>query len=68
MNYGAPIREQFHEVGTYAARILSGENPPRCRSSGPPALARALGIEVPPTATSDEVIAEAATSRIGSGD
>jgi putative tryptophan/tyrosine transport system substrate-binding protein len=57
MNYGALIREQFHEVGTYAARILRREKPAECRYSGPPALARALGIEVPPTATSDEVIA-----------
>ena len=27
MNYGADIREQFHQVGSYAARILRGENP-----------------------------------------
>jgi hypothetical protein len=27
MNYGAIIREQFHEVGSYTARILRGEKP-----------------------------------------
>jgi len=39
MNYGALIREQFHEVGTYAARILRGEKPAECLYSGPRALA-----------------------------
>jgi putative ABC transport system substrate-binding protein len=34
MNYGANIREQFHQVGTYAARILRGKRPPTCRCNG----------------------------------
>jgi putative tryptophan/tyrosine transport system substrate-binding protein len=66
MNYGALIREQFHEVGTYAARILRGEKPADMPIQRPTRLgfvlnlntARALGIEVSPTllALADEVI------------
>jgi putative tryptophan/tyrosine transport system substrate-binding protein len=66
MNYGALIREQFHEVGTYAARILKGERPADMPIQRPTRLgfilnlntARALGIDVPPTllALADEVI------------
>jgi putative tryptophan/tyrosine transport system substrate-binding protein len=66
MNYGALIREQFHEVGTYAARILRGEKPADMPIQRPTRLgfvlnlntARALAIEVPPTllALADEVI------------
>ncbi len=66
MNYGAIIREQFHEVGTYTARILRGEKPADMPVQRPTKLgfvlnlktARELGIEVPPTALSlaDEVI------------
>jgi putative ABC transport system substrate-binding protein len=66
MNYGAIIREQFHEVGSYAARILKGEKPADMPVQRPTKLgfvlnlktARALGIEVPPTLLSlaDEVI------------
>jgi ABC-type uncharacterized transport system substrate-binding protein len=66
MNYGALIREQFHEVGTYAARILKGEKPADMPVQRPTRLgfvlnlstARVLGIEVPPTllALADEVI------------
>src|SRR5207237_6229091 len=56
MNYGALIREQFHEVGSYAARILRGEKPADMPVQRPTKLgfvlklktARALGIEVPP--------------------
>jgi putative ABC transport system substrate-binding protein len=66
MNYGANIREQFHLVGTYAARILRGEKPADMPVQRPTRLgfvlnlktARALGIEVPPLllALADEVI------------
>jgi putative ABC transport system substrate-binding protein len=66
MNYGANIREQFHEVGTYTARILRGEKPADMPVQRPTKLgfvlnlktARELGIEVPPTVLSlaDEVI------------
>lgn len=66
MNYGANIREQFHLVGTYAARILRGEKPADMPVQRPTRLgfvlnlktARALGIEVPPSllALADEVI------------
>jgi putative tryptophan/tyrosine transport system substrate-binding protein len=66
MNYGALIREQFHAVGTYAARILRGEKPADMPIQRPTRFgfvlnlntARALGIEVPPTllALADEVI------------
>jgi putative tryptophan/tyrosine transport system substrate-binding protein len=66
MNYGAVIREQFHEVGTYAARILKGEKPADMPVQRPTKLgfvlnlktASELGIEVPPTVLSlaDEVI------------
>jgi putative ABC transport system substrate-binding protein len=66
MNYGALIREQFHLVGTYAARILKGEKPADMPVQRPTRLgfvlnlktAKALGIEVPPTllALADEVV------------
>jgi putative tryptophan/tyrosine transport system substrate-binding protein len=66
MNYGAIIREQFHEVGYYTARILRGEKPADMPVQRPTKLgfvlnlktARALGIDVPPTllALADEVI------------
>jgi putative tryptophan/tyrosine transport system substrate-binding protein len=66
MNYGALIREQFHQVGSYAARILKGENPGDMPVQRPTKLefvlnlrtARALGLEVSPDllTTADEVI------------
>jgi ABC-type uncharacterized transport system substrate-binding protein len=66
MNYGAIIREQFHEVGYYTARILRGEKPADMPVQRPTKLgfvlnlktALALGIDVPPTllALADEVI------------
>jgi len=66
MNYGAIIREQFHQVGTYAARILKGEKPGDMPVQRPTKLgfvlnlktARALGIEVSPDmlTLTDEVI------------
>ena len=66
MNYGAIIREQFHEVGTYAARILRGEKPANMPVQRPTKLgfvvnlktARSLGIEVSPDllTVADEVI------------
>jgi putative ABC transport system substrate-binding protein len=66
MNYGAIIREQFREVGSYTARILKGEKPADMPVQRPTKLgfvlnlktARTLGIEVPPTLLSlaDEVI------------
>jgi putative ABC transport system substrate-binding protein len=66
MNYGAIIREQFHQVGSYAARILRGEKPGDMPVQRPTKLAfvlnlktaRALGIEVSPDllTLADEVI------------
>jgi putative ABC transport system substrate-binding protein len=66
MNYGADIREQFHQVGLYAARILHGANPADMPVQRPTKLAfalnlktaRALGIEVPNSLQllADEVI------------
>jgi putative ABC transport system substrate-binding protein len=66
MNYGALIREQFHQVGSYAARILKGEKPGDMPVQRPTKLefvlnlrtARALGLEVSPDllTTVDEVI------------
>jgi putative tryptophan/tyrosine transport system substrate-binding protein len=66
MNYGAIIREQFRQVGTYAARILKGDKPGDMPVQRPTRLgfvlnlktARALGIEVSPALLSlaDEVI------------
>jgi len=66
MNYGAIIREQFHQVGTYAARILKGEKPGDMPVQRPTKLgfvlnlktARALGIEVSPDVVTlaDEII------------
>jgi putative tryptophan/tyrosine transport system substrate-binding protein len=66
MNYGAIIREQFQQVGSYAARILRGENPGDMPVQRPIKLgfvlnlktARALGIEVSPDllTLADEVI------------
>jgi putative ABC transport system substrate-binding protein len=66
MNYGADIREQFHQVGSYAARILRGENAADMPVRRPTKLAfalnlktaRSLGIEPSPMLLSlaDEVI------------
>ena len=66
MNYGADIREQYHQVGTYAARILRGEKPADMPVRRPTKLAfalnlktaRSLGIEPSPMLLSlaDEVI------------
>jgi ABC-type uncharacterized transport system substrate-binding protein len=66
MNYGADIREQFYQTGSYVARILRGENPNNMPVQRPTRLrfalnlktARALGIEVSPDllSTADEVI------------
>jgi putative tryptophan/tyrosine transport system substrate-binding protein len=66
MNYGAIIREQFHQVGSYAARILKGEKPADMPVQRPTKLgfvlnlktARALGLEVSPAVLTlaDEVI------------
>jgi putative ABC transport system substrate-binding protein len=66
MNYGADIREQFYQVGSYAARILRGEKPADMPVRRPTKLAfalnlktaRALGIEPSPMLLSlaDEVI------------
>jgi len=66
MNYGADIREQFYQVGSYAARILRGERPADLPVRRPTNLvfalnlktARSLGIEPSPTLLSlaDEVI------------
>ena len=66
MNYGADIREQFHQVGSYAARILRGEKPADMPVLRPTKLAfvlnlktaRSLGIEPSPMLLSlaDEVI------------
>jgi ABC-type uncharacterized transport system substrate-binding protein len=66
MNYGAIIREQFQQVGSYAARILRGEKPGDMPVQRPIKLgfvlnlktARALGIEVSPDllTLADEVI------------
>lgn len=66
MNYGANIREQFHQVGTYAARILRGEKPADMPVQRPTKLsfvlnlktAAALGLAVPNSLQllADEVI------------
>jgi hypothetical protein len=66
MNYGANIREQVYQVGSYAARILKGEKPADRPVQRPTRLefvlnlktARALGIDVQPSLLSlaDEVI------------
>jgi putative tryptophan/tyrosine transport system substrate-binding protein len=66
MNYGALIREQYRQVGLYAARILKGETPGDMPVQRPTKLefvlnlrtARALGLEVSPDllTTVDEVI------------
>lgn len=66
MNYGALIREQYHQVGSYAARILKGEKPGELPVHRPTKLefvlnlrtARALGLDVSPdlVTTADEVI------------
>jgi putative tryptophan/tyrosine transport system substrate-binding protein len=66
MNYGAEIREQFRQAGSYAARILRGEKPAEMPVQRPTKLAfvlnlktaRALGIEPSPMLLSlaDEVI------------
>ena len=66
MNYGANIREQFYQVGSYAARILRGEKPADMPVQRPTKFgfvlnlktARSLGIEVSPSllTLADEVI------------
>jgi putative ABC transport system substrate-binding protein len=66
MNYGADIREQFRQAGSFAARILRGEKPAEMPVQRPTKLAfvlnlktaRALGIEPSPMLLSlaDEVI------------
>ena len=66
MNYGADIREQFRQAGSYAARILRGEKPAEMPVQRPTKLAFvlnlktacALGIEPSPMLLSlaDEVI------------
>jgi putative ABC transport system substrate-binding protein len=66
MNYGADIREQFRQAGSYAARILRGEKPADMPVQRPTKLAfvlnlktaRSLGIEPSPMLLSlaDEVI------------
>jgi putative tryptophan/tyrosine transport system substrate-binding protein len=56
MNYGADIRAQFHQGGSYVARILRGEKPADMPVQRPTKLgfvlnlktARELGIEVSP--------------------
>jgi putative tryptophan/tyrosine transport system substrate-binding protein len=66
MNYGADIREQFRQAGSYTARILRGEKPADMPVQRPTKLAfvlnlktaHALGIEPSPMLLSlaDEVI------------
>ena len=45
MNYGADIREQFRLAGSYAARILRGENPADMPVQRPTKLAFVLNLK-----------------------